>query len=218
LSNEVISLETKKRTVTGKAVKTLRRNGIIPANMYERGHDSVAIEVPHITVQKVFEQAGKHHPVELLVEGKKHMAMIKDVDVDPVTGIIRHVAFHAIKMDEKVNAEIPVVIEGDAPAERASHMVLHPLDVVEVEALPANLPDQLVADGTQLVEIGDRLTVGDLKVPEGVTILTDPDQVIATVEEQRVQEVEAPVTEEIEGDAANEVPSDHGSAEEEQAA
>lgn len=211
MSSDTITLKLTERSELGKAVKALRKNGMMPANIYERGQQSVAVSVPFTEMNKVYHQAGKHHPVELVVGTKTHLAMIKDVDVDPVKGVIRHVAFHAINKNETVTAEIPVHIEGEVPAERLSLMVLHPVDVVEVEALPANLPNALILDGTKLVEVGDKLTVADLIVPAGVTILTDADQTLAVVEEPKdqISEAAAEAEENAEASAAD-VPADNG--------
>lgn len=210
MSNDTIILKASPRAELGKAAKALRKDGIVPANMYERGNESRAISASFIEVTKVYQQAGKHHPVELEIDGKKHLAMIKDVDVDPVKGIIRHVAFHAVNRNETVEAEVPVRIDGEIPAERASLMVLHTLDTVEVEALPANLPDELLIDGSVLIEIGDKVSVADIKVPAGVTILTDPDQTIAVVEEPKDQIAAADEGKEETEVSADEVPAENG--------
>jgi len=214
MSSDAITLELNKRTEMGKAVKALRRSGLVPANIYERGHESVAVSVPFTIITKTYHQAGKHHPVELNVEGKKYLAMIKDVDIDPITGWVRHIGFHAINKNETVTAEIPVRVDGEIPAERVSLLVLHTLDTVEVTALPSNLPDELTVDGTKLVEVGDKLAVSDIVVPEGVTILTDPSQTIAVVEEPKDQiaEAAAEAAENAEEGAAAAVDSENGLA------
>jgi len=215
VSTDTISLELKKRSELGKAVKGLRREGMVPANIYERGQESVAVSAPLTIVTKIYHKAGKHHPVELTVEGKKYLAMIKDVDMDPVKGWVRHVAFHAINKNEKVTAEIPVRIDGEIPAERASLLVLRTQDTVEVEALPANLPDELIIDGAKLVEIGDKVSVADLQVPANVVVLTDAEQTLAVIEEPKDQIAEADAalaeTEEQGEGAAAEVPAEEGS-------
>lgn len=208
MSNDSIILKASPRTEMGKAARRLRKDGIVPANMYERGQTSVAISAPFTEVTKIYRQAGKHHPVELEIDGKKHLVMIKDVDVDPVKGNIRHVAFHAVNRNETVEAEIPLRLDGEIPAERAGLMILHTLDTVQVKALPSNLPDELVIDATVLVEIGDKVTVADIKVPANVEILTDPDQAVAVVEEPKDQMAAA--EEGMEEVAADEVPAENG--------
>ncbi len=211
MSSDTITLNLTERTELGKAVKALRKSGNMPANIYERGQASVPVTVGFVEMTKVYRLAGKHHPIELTVGAKKHLAMIKDVDVDPVKGSIRHIAFHAINKNETVVAEIPVRVDGDIPAERASLLVLHTLDTVEVEALPANLPDELTVDGTKLVEVGDKLSVADIVAPNGVTILTEPEQTIAVVEEPKDQIAEAAAEEAENATAAADVPATNGS-------
>jgi large subunit ribosomal protein L25 len=215
MSGDTITLKLTERKELGKAVKALRRAGQVPANIYERGKESTPVSGLAMEVAKVYNQAGKHHPVELMVGSKKHLAMIKDVDVDPVKGRLRHIAFHAIKQDEVVTAEVPVKIEGDIPAEKISLMVLHTLDTVEVEALPADLPNELFIDGAKLNEVGDKVTVADIKVPANVKIMTDPEHAVAIVEQPKDQIAEADAAlaemEAMGENAESEVESEEGS-------
>lgn len=182
MSSDTITLKVEERKELGKAVKALRRQGIVPANMYERGKESIALSVVSGDLNKVYSEAGKHHPVELVLDGKNHLAMIKDVDLDPVKNTLRHVGFHAVKRGEKVEAEVPVKIDGEIPAERMSLLVLQNLDTVIVEALPSNLPDELLVPGEKLIAEGDKVTVADIKPVDGVTIMTDPETMVADVQ------------------------------------
>jgi len=138
--------------------------------------------------------------------------MIKDVDINPLKNTLRHVGFHAVNRNEKVEAEVPVRIEGEIPAERLSLMVLQNLDTVEVEALPANLPDELFVPGSKLVNDGDKVTVADIRVPQGVTILTDLDIMVADVQTPKDQIAEADAALE-ETKTAADVESSQGSQE-----
>jgi len=180
-----IELILQERTVQGKAVKALRRKGYVPAVVYGGSFEprNVMAEQPVIT--KVYQTAGKHHPVEIQIGRQKRLAMIKSVDTDPVKHTLRHLAFHVIKQNEKVETEVPIVITGtgQTPAERAGLIVLTTVETVEVSALPAKLPDSIEVSGDKLTEAGDKLTMADLEAPEGVTITSDPEQVIAAVYE-----------------------------------
>lgn len=192
MSSETITLELSKRDVIGKGLKQLRDTGHVPAVIHNHGKDSLHVSAPYSDISKVFASAGKHHPVQLKVDGKQHLALIKDTDFEPVKHRLRHVVFQAIKQNEKTTAEIPVVLSGeDIPAQKKSLLVLTQLDHVEVEALPKDLPDQLTVDATTLEEVGDHLTVADIKVPDGVKILTDPSNQIAIVEMPKDQLAEA---------------------------
>jgi len=212
MSSDTITLKLTERTELGKAVKALRRQGFVPANIYERGKESIAVSASFVELTKVYKAAGKHHPVELSVGGKQYLAMIKDVDINPLKNTLRHVGFHAVNRNEKVEAEVPVRIEGEIPAERLSLMVLQNLDTVEVEALPANLPNELFVPGSKLVNDGDKVTVADIRVPQGVTILTDLDIMVADVQTPKDQIAEADAALE-ETKTAADVESSQGSQE-----
>lgn len=184
---EKISLTLESREVTGKAVKHLRRQGMVPAVIHDHGKDSVIVMGPYMDLAKAYQKAGKHHPVSLKAGSKNYMALIKSVDFDPKKHQVRHIVFNAVKANEKVSAEVPVRIQfkdeehDSTPAERASLVVLHQLDVVEIEAFPKDLPEALYFNGEGLAEVGDQVTVADLVVPEGVTVKTDSTHPLATV-------------------------------------
>ncbi|MGZ6004933.1 MAG: 50S ribosomal protein L25 [Candidatus Saccharimonadales bacterium] len=203
MSNEEIGLVLKEREVVGKQVKQLRRDGSIPAVIHDHGKPSVIVMAPVIEITKAYHAAGKHHPINLSVGQKKYLAIIKDVDFEPKKHQLRHVVFNAIKTDQKVQTEVPIHLEGEIPAEKAGLMVITNLDTVEIEALPKDLVDEFKVSAIGLAEIGDKLTVADLKVPEGVVILTEAEHPIATVEETKEQISEA-AEEEVEGETEGE--------------
>ncbi|MGH7238087.1 MAG: 50S ribosomal protein L25, partial [Candidatus Saccharimonadales bacterium] len=174
-----ISLSLKTRKLTGKAVKTLRKSGQVPAVIHDHGKPSIVVEGDYREVLKAYQAAGKHHTVELSVGSKKYTALIKTAEFEPRKHQLNHVVFGAVEANETVTAEIPLRLDGDIPAERASLIVINQLEVVEVEALPKDLPDELIIDASVLVEIGDRVSVADIKVPSGVKILTESDHAVA---------------------------------------
>lgn len=205
MSTDNIVVELEKRDVLRKGLRGLRANGKVPAVIHNHGKESIHVTGDFVGLSKVFASAGKHHPVELAVGKEKHLALIKDVDFEPVKNRLRHIVFQAIRQNEAVEAEIPVVFKADTdiPAEKASLLVLKHLDHVDVKALPKDLPDQLVVDPSVLVEVGDTVTVADLIVPAGVTVLTDPEHGIATVEMPKDQIAEADASKaSLEEDAA----------------
>jgi large subunit ribosomal protein L25 len=212
MSSDKIAVELKKREVIGKGLNKLRKDGAVPGVVHNHGKDSIHVMGDYLKLTKAYSQAGKHHPVELKIDDKHQLALIKDVDFEPRKHQLRHVVFQAIKQNEKVSAEIPVVLEGEEiPAERQGLLVLPQLDVVQVEALPKNLPDQLFADATKLAEVGDRLHVSDIKAPEGVTILSDLEASLAVVEMPKDQAAEADA-------AAKALAEDQGASAEDEAA
>lgn len=211
MSSDQISLTLENRDVVGKGLGQLRRTGKIPAVIHDHGKPSIHVMASTTDINKVFSVAGKHHPVNLTVGSQKFMALIKDADFEPRKHMLRHVVFNAIKADEKQQTEVPVHITEDIPAEKAGFMVIRTLDVVEIEALPKDLIDEITVDASNLVEIGDKLTVADITVPSTITILTEPEHSIAVVEETKAQMSEESAEEAEAGDAAN-VPADNGGA------
>lgn len=165
---------------------------------------------PTVEITKAYLHAGKHHPVNLTVGSKKYMALIKYADFDPRKHLLRHVVFNAIKADEKQQTEVPVhFAEGEIPAEKAGLMVIRTLDAVEIEALPKDLVDELLVDASVLAEIGDKITVADIKAPAGVTILTEAEHSLAVVEETKAQmSEEAAEAEAAEAETPSETPSE----------
>ncbi len=209
MSTGDITLALEKRKVVGKQVRALRREGKVPAVIHNHGKDSVIVDAPFVDITKVYQAAGKHHAVDLTVGSDKYLAIIKDVDLDPRKNTLRHVVFNAVRQNEKVQTEVPIRLEGDSPAEKAGLMVLNQLEYVEVEALPRALPDELVVSVENLVEIGDKITVADLVVPEGVTVLTEEDHPIAAI-------IETPAQQSADDEEAAEQPEGEESAAEDE--
>lgn len=188
MAQDSINLTLEPRTVTGKAVKHLRRDGQVPAVIHDHGKPSLHVQGSYLDMMKVWRQAGKHHPVELKAGDKNFVALIKTADFDPKKHQLTHVVFNAVDRDQKVDAEIPIrprYDEGNesSPAERNGLIVLTQLDAVQVKAVPDKLPDFLEYDAEKLVEIGDHVTVADLPLPPGVELETEAEHAVATVYE-----------------------------------
>jgi large subunit ribosomal protein L25 len=216
MSQEKIELTLEPRTVSGKAVRQLRRDGVTPAVIHDHGKDSILVQGDRQLLLKAYLQAGKHHPIALKAGGKNYTALIKTVDFEPKKHTIRHVVFGAVTANEKVEAEVPIhpaYAEGNeaSPAERSGYLVISNVSTVIVEAIATNLPDELTYDAEKLVEVGDNITVAELKVPSGVEIKTEPETVIATVYEPSAI---AAANDAAGGDAEEsspEVPTENGS-------
>lgn len=219
MSQDTISLKLELREVTGKAVRQLRRAGTVPAVIHDHGKDSIHVQAEYQSLMKVWQQAGKHHPIELKAGDISYVALIKTADFDPKKHQLTHVVFNAVDRNQKVDAEIPIrprYDEGNesSPAERAGLIVLAQLETVAVKAVPSKLPDFLEYDAEKLVDIGDHATVADLIIPEGVELETEAEHAIATVYEPSAL---AAANDAAGGDAeaedAGEVESEAGSAE-----
>lgn len=196
MSDQDIVLALQERKILGKGLNKLRRDGSVPAVVHDHGKPSLAVVGDYRIVAKTYEQAGKHHPVNLTIGSRKETVIIKDVHYDPVKHLISHVVFQAIRQDEKVETEVPIVLVGEIPAEKAGLMVITHLSHVNAEALPRDLPDELTVSTEGLVEINDKITVADLVIPSGVSVLTEPETLIASVEETKAQLSEESVDEE----------------------
>lgn len=188
MAKDTINLTLEPRTVTGKAVKHLRKTGHIPAVIHDHGKDSVIVQADSIALLKVWRQAGKHHPVELTAGDQSYVALIKEAVFDPKKHQLTHVVFNAVDRNQKVEADIPVkprYEEGNesSPAERAGLIVLTQLESVQVKAIASKLPDFLEYDAEKLVEVGDHVVVADLVIPEGVELETEAEHAVATVYE-----------------------------------
>lgn len=174
---EKLTLKIEKREVHGKKVKSLRKAGITPGVVYGAGMEPTPIQAESREVVRVVTAAGKHTPV-MLSGAKKRIAMIKDVEFDATKhGVVRHVSFHAVKADEPVEAEVPIRLtgEGESAAERAGLIVLQSLDKIQVKALPMDLPEALEVSILELAAAGDRVTLKDVQLPQGVEVVEHDD-------------------------------------------
>jgi len=183
-----ISLKLDTRTVSGKKVAHLRKDGLVPSVVYGGHAEPIMAQSPLVETTKVVHAAGKHTPVHLTVNGKNRLAIIKTIDVDPVKHSVRHIAFHAIKQNEVITTEVPIVLvgEGESAAERAGLVVLQAIEHIEVKAKPADLPESLTVSIVDLATHEDKLTLADINLPEGVEfadIEQDLELVIANVYE-----------------------------------
>jgi len=181
-----ITLELKKREVTGKKNKKLRDQGIIPGVIYGHKEANKNVSVEHVSLEKAFASAGESTIIDLKIEGDTPMkAIIKDVQKDIMGQNIIHVDFHQVKMDEKMTADIGLKIVGEAPVIKQGGMVLQNLDHVSVECLPNDLVHEIEVDVSSLDSFDKNIQVKDLKVPNNVKILTDEVENIITVEMPR---------------------------------
>ena len=211
----------KKRELVGKKLKNLRAEGLIPSVVYG-GKEPVLLSSEYVATQKVLEGAGYHSPIDLDMDGKKQMVIVKDVQVDPVSRKILNVEFQAISAKETVVATTPVVIVGyeESEASKTYHFAMtQSIEELDVKAKPADLPKELEIDASGMKEVEDKLTIADIKLPEGVVLADkelDTEQVVASLydpaAEAEKREVEA--AEETEVEAAD-VPADNGSKPEE---
>jgi large subunit ribosomal protein L25 len=190
---EQIELKTQKREVIGKKVKSLRREGLVPAVLYGHETDSIPLQVEERELDRVLTQAGEHRLIALKIgrARKPHMALTRDVQWDVISGRPLHVDFYAVVMTEKITTAVPLVLVGEAPAaDQAGVILLQGLDEVEIECLPGDLPEAIEVDLGGLEEIDQAIYVKDLQVPLDVEILTDGEEIVAKVDWAAPEEVE----------------------------
>lgn len=207
MTNDTLSLDVQLREETGKKLKSLRRQGFVPASIQKDGAEPKLIMIDKQALDRIYAKAGMRHPINLMLDKGSQLSVIKEVEKVPAKGTLLHVVFQGIKANQKITADVPVeFIEIEIPAEQAGLIVLKVLEQVSVEALPGDMPDKLEIDPSSLKEAGQKLLVSDIIVPKGVTVLTESDETFVVVEEPRVTE-ESEVTAE---DTESEVPSEHG--------
>ena len=198
---EQIQLKVLKRdAVGGKNPRRLRRAGIIPAVLYQRGKATIPLGVIRAGAEKKISDIHENQILNLEIEGEKdaggQLAIIKEIQYDHLKGAILHVDLKAITLDEKLTATVPLVDLGEAVGVTRDGGVLeHVLREIEIECLAAQLPEEIALDVSAL-EIGDSLKVSDLHLPEGVKILTDPELIVFTVSPPRLEEVKVEVAKE----------------------
>lgn len=183
-----INLKLDVRELQGKKAARLRQQGFVPGVVYGHGFDPILVQTEYGVIDKVVREAGKHTPVHITIDSKKKITLIKDIDRDPVKSRIRHVSFHAVKANEVVHAEVPIrlVGEGESEAEKAGLIVLQAIEVVEIKAKPADLPEALEVSIADLKTDEDKILLSDIKLPEGVEyadIEQDLELVVANVYE-----------------------------------
>lgn len=187
-----ITLKSEKREVFGSKVKSLRKKGLVPANIFGKKIKSEAITLVTKDFIDVYKKAGETQVIDL--NGKP--VLISNVQVDPTTDSILHIDFRQVDLTEKIEAKIPVHLIGESPAEKQNMgTVVQQLNEVEVEALPADLPEKIEVSVDTLTEVDQAIYVKDLKLSKGVEIKTDLESIVVKVEPpQKEEEVAIPVT------------------------
>ncbi|MEO5963965.1 MAG: 50S ribosomal protein L25, partial [Candidatus Limnocylindrales bacterium] len=190
-----------RRTVIGKGVARLRKDGRLPAVVYGHGTESEPVSVDTHEFEQLRRRTGASTLVDLKVEGGTvRPVLVSGIQVHPVTRRPLHVDLFAVRMTEELTVEVQLIGVGVAPATESGGTLVHPTSSVKVRALPANLPETLTYDLSSLTDYDSTITAADLIAPEGVTIQSDPAEVIARVLAPRVEEVATETV--VEGEAA----------------
>jgi len=203
-SSQKHRLHVSERQELGKKVSQLRKIGLIPANIFGGAEKPQAVSLKKTDINRFIATVGESTLVYLTFEGsqKEVPALIDELQIDPVTSELKHVALKRVRLDEKVRAEVPLELIGEALVRGGNILLVK--DMLEVEALPADLPEKITLDITKLTEVGQTMTLADANFDSRKVIvllsqeeLTEP---LVIVQEQKEEEVEeAPVQTEEEG-------------------
>lgn len=184
-------LAVEKRTVLGKKVKKLRKQGLLPANIYGKGIKSLAVQVIEKDFDKLYQEVGETGLIDVEVNGELRPVLIHNVQLDHLTKTPLHADFYQVNLKEKVKTMVPVVAVGEPKAvSEKIGLLLQPLSEVEVEALPEDLPEKIEVNVEPLTAVDEQITVSDIQAPTGVTILSDPSQVIVKIGELVTKEAQ----------------------------
>ncbi len=198
------TLAAEHRDITGKAVARIRRSGRIPAVVYGHGVDSSNVSLDAHAFDLLRKHTGPNALVDLSVDGAKaNPVLIHDVQIHPVSRRPLHADLFLVRMTEELTVDVPLVALGESHAvNELNGTLLHPTETVRVKALPDHLPQSIEYSVESLVDFDASIRVSDLVIPGDVTLLTDPDEIIAKVQAPRVEIEEVPAEAEGEGEEA----------------
>ncbi len=191
MANE-IKVWVQRREVTGKQTRKLRAQGLTPGNISGGGKPSIAIQMNQRMLNDIIKQHGTPIlRVSIEPDGATDTALLARVERDAVSTAILHVDLRRVTLTQPIKARVPLHVVGDAPAVKDYNgVLLHLMEAVEVEALPANLPDAVTIDISGLTELNSTLTAKEIKAPANVQVLVAPDEPVITVKAPRVEIVE----------------------------
>ncbi len=202
---EEITIDAQPRTVTGKQVRQLRRDGLVPAVVYGHRTEPFAVQIEERALRHILQRVGGNQLIRLRVGdgGAPRMVLLREVQREPVKRRPLHVDFYEVVMTERIRAEIPVRLTGESPlVRRGDGLLYRGVESVEVECLPSDLMAQIDIDVSQLVEIDQEITVGDLQLGEQYEVLSDLSEVLARVipvqQEEVVEEAKPEAEAEVE--------------------
>lgn len=182
----------------GKSPDTLRKAGVVPAVLYGPKEGSTPISIEARKLERVWKEAGETTIITLRGVGEDKDSLIHDVQFHPVTGALLHADFYVLEKGKKITLNIPLEFEGVAPAEKAGHIITKVMHEVEIEVLPQELPQHLTVDLSKLENVGDHVSVSEIKLPGSATLVTSPEEIVASVTafvEEKAEIEPAPETE-----------------------
>jgi large subunit ribosomal protein L25 len=197
------TLKAEKRTMLGKKINRLRKEGLLPANLFGKNIPSQAIQVKTKDFERLYKEAGETGIIYIQVddESKERPTLVSGLAYNPVTGLKYHVDFHQVNLKEKVVTHVPIEIIGECELIKSgAASLVTSLDEIEIEALPTDIPESVTLDISSFKEMSDHFKVSDIKLSAGVEIKTDPEITIVSLSEPEKEEVK--VVEEAPTEAA----------------
>ncbi len=191
----MLTLSAEIRKEIGKKLKSLRKEGILPAIVYGPGIKNLPLQINAKEFEKLYKTAGESTIIKLKIEDKEAPVLIKKVVRDPVSEKIIHADFYQLKMDKKITITIPLIFKGEAPAVKEKEgTLIKNIHEVEIESFPQDMPHQIEVDLSILKDIEDEIKTKDLFIPSGVKILKNPEEIVVKVTPLKVEEIpeEAP--------------------------
>jgi large subunit ribosomal protein L25 len=199
-------LSAEPRTVLGKKVKSLRRQGVLPGTVYGHQVDSLAVSISMTDFSTTLKQAGETGLIDLQIKGEQaaRPVLIHDMLVDPVTAALLHADFYQVNLKEKLITAVPLEFVGESEIVKNNEgILLELLQEVEVECLPTDIPSSIEVDVSNLTEVNQGITAGELPLPAGVELKTDAEEMVCKVDAAQMAEEEPEEVEEAaEGEEA----------------
>ncbi len=215
MTKEKHQIKADVRTVLGRKVKHLRKEGLLPATVYGHGFEPLSIQFKTGELEKLFDEVGESGLTEVLIGEEKLPILFRNPQYSAVVGDMIHIDCYKVNLKEKITATVPLEFIGESQAVKDGNVLVEITSEVEVEALPTDLPKEIEIDISVLNAVDDMITVGDIKLDEKVGMVTPAEQVIVKIEEPRAEEVVEVPEAEI---APGEVPAINQKTEEEKAA
>lgn len=184
------NLKTEPRDIKVK-LSDIRKSGRMPAVFYGKKEPSTPISINMVDFMKAWKQAGESSVISLETAQGPVESLIHDIDIHPLTGIPRHADFYVFEKGHKVEVEIPIEFEGISPAvKELGGTLVKVLHTLQIEAMPKDLPHNLIIDISSLTTFESQILASDIKIPSGVTMLTNPEEVVALVSAPREEKEE----------------------------
>lgn len=197
MTKEKHEIKAELRTVLGRKVKKLRKEGFTPATVYGNKFESLSVQFKTLELEKFYNEVGESGLVELLIgEDNKLPILFRNPQYSAVESNLLHIDCYKVNLKEKITASVPIEFIGESQAVKEGNVLVEIINEIEVEALPTNLPEKFEVDISVLNAIDDMITVADIEIDDKVEMVTALDQVIVKIEAQRVEEVVEEVVEE----------------------